>query len=512
MTSVDNPLVAPVRESTTWHTGTGLLDDIATLVDAIRTNSWVDAGLDVAGGALDALAMAFDPLGSLLAWGVGWLLEHVRPLQDALDALAGNPDAVTAQSQTWTNISECVAQAQQAFGDAVDADTSGWAGAAGDAYRGHVTEHAAVLNGIATATGGISAAVSGAGVVVALVRGIVSDLIAQFVATLAARLPEWLAEEGFTFGLATPAVVGQVASLVAKWANKIQRFIRALLNSIRQLRPLLGRLGENLGQLTKQAKRLARSNPVEIKIGSLNTGGLRRMDNGREDLSMFRNAFTPADLWFFQEDHSREGVSLAGKIADEFGMDNVTHTPASTSFLDSTYEMGNTLAVGPNVELRDFSTYRYPDPDFPLTFNGQPVEPLGRYLEVAKLAINGTEYTAVNVHFPPMDALGYKGGYLEGEGARYARVLEDFVLEKVQGDRVLVAGDFNVDDVAKAFPKLVEELGLKDALAGVRATVPWGTHPDHILVPSRDFKIVEAQAVRFGADHYRCTVILKTRS
>jgi hypothetical protein len=67
------------------------------------------------------------------------------------------------------------------------------------------------------------------------VRGIVRDLIAQFVATLAARLPQWLAEAGLTLGLATPVVIGQVAALVAKWVNKIQHFVRALLSSLRRL-------------------------------------------------------------------------------------------------------------------------------------------------------------------------------------------------------------------------------------------------------------------------------------
>jgi hypothetical protein len=117
---------------------------------------------------------------------------------------------------------------------AVQAHTADWSGASGDAYRSHAGQQLDAIGGIATASPAISYAVEGAGLLVGLVRGIVRDLIAQFIATLAARLPQWLAEEGLTLGLATPVVVGQVAALVAKWVNKIQHFVRALLTSLRR--------------------------------------------------------------------------------------------------------------------------------------------------------------------------------------------------------------------------------------------------------------------------------------
>src|SRR5262249_16265222 len=149
----------------------------------------------------------------------------------------------------------------------------------------------------------------------------------------------------------------------------------------------------------------------EVRIGSLNTGGLRRMADGTEDLPLFRNALTlrdrPPDMWFFQEDHSRNG-SLAGALANEVGMARAIHKPASTSYLNPAYKMGNTISLGRRTELLDFAAYPYPAPKFPLYFQGNKVEPLGRFLEVAKVKVDGRVYTTANVHFPPMDALGYK--------------------------------------------------------------------------------------------------------
>jgi hypothetical protein len=256
---VTSPLVAEARDSTTWSTGLGLVDDAHQITTGIQSQSWVDGTLGGVGASLDILSVAIDPLGSLVSWGVAWLMEHVRPLKEALDWLAGNADEVSAHAATWKNVAAFTDAARQQYVQRLQQEVSGWHGASGEAYRGQAGTHASVLDGLATAAQGISYAVEGAGLLVGLVRGIVRDLIAQFVGTLAARLPQWLAEAGLTLGIATPVVIGQVAALVAKWVDKIQHFVRALLSSLRRLHPMLDRLGDTLVDLRGLAAKLSRS-------------------------------------------------------------------------------------------------------------------------------------------------------------------------------------------------------------------------------------------------------------
>jgi hypothetical protein len=257
-----DPLVAQAHSSTTWYTGLGLVEDAAQVSSGIQNNSWVDGTLGGVGGTLDLLGTVIDPLGSLVSWGVSWLMEHVKPLKDALDWLAGNPDEVAAHAATWQNVAAFTSSTRQEYADALRAQITDWHGASGDAYRGHAAEHLSVIEGISTAANAMSYAVEGAGLLVGLVRGIVRDLIAQFVATLAARLPQWLAEEGLTLGIATPVVIGQVSALVAKWVNKIQGFVRALLNSLRSLRGKLNELAELMTKLKQLLQRLSRTDPT----------------------------------------------------------------------------------------------------------------------------------------------------------------------------------------------------------------------------------------------------------
>ncbi|WP_157411597.1 WXG100 family type VII secretion target [Actinoplanes rectilineatus] len=259
-----------------WFSGLGPAEDAAEIADGIRNGSWVDVSLGTLGGTLDTLAMAVDPLGSLTAWGAGWLMEHVRPLREALDWLAGDPGEIATQAATWRNVSEAVADAGQRHASDLRANTAEWFGATADAYRVHAAEQTAAMEGIAVVSGAIASAVEGAGLLVGMVREIVRDLIAQFVATLAVRLPQWLAMEGVTLGLATPAVASQVASLVSTWANRIRKFIGSLLTSLRRLSGMLDALTGVLQRLQNLLRRLSRTGPT----GAHPEAGLFREGDG----------------------------------------------------------------------------------------------------------------------------------------------------------------------------------------------------------------------------------------
>lgn len=73
-----NPLVASRVEMTTPLSGTFLLEDCETIASGIRNGDWLEGGMGAFGAVADGVAMAVDPLGSVLAMGFGWLVDHVR--------------------------------------------------------------------------------------------------------------------------------------------------------------------------------------------------------------------------------------------------------------------------------------------------------------------------------------------------------------------------------------------------------------------------------------------------
>jgi hypothetical protein len=251
-----NPLIADRVDSTRSFSGVFLAEDVDSLMASFSGGGWIEPTIGGIPAGLDALAFVTDPLGQLVAWGVGWLIEHLKPLSDALDALAGDPDQITAYARTWNNVAHAMDGAQITLHDATTRQITEWAGTASQAYRQVVGEHEATLQALAKANAALAQITTGAGLLVATVRMMVRDLIADFVSVLAVRIWEWLAEEGLTLGLGTPWVVAQVTSLAGKWVGRIAHLLEGLASSMRRLAPLLRRLGQIIDDLKAALRRL----------------------------------------------------------------------------------------------------------------------------------------------------------------------------------------------------------------------------------------------------------------
>ncbi|PPK67976.1 hypothetical protein V5P93_007322 [Actinokineospora auranticolor] len=241
---MSNPLVAERQDSTQSYTGIGLVESAADIYNGVQDGSWVEGGLGVLGGGLEVLSLTLDPIGTLGQYAISWVIEHVKPLRDALNWLAGDADQIAAYAQTWKNVSQAVGGVAGEFATEVANGTSAWTGPAADAYRANTAEQKEHITAAATGAGTIGTVVEVVGVLVGVVRGIVRDLVAECISTLLIRLPQWLAEAGLTLGLATPHIVASVGALVSKWVGRITDVITKLTRSVEKLRPIMARLGQ----------------------------------------------------------------------------------------------------------------------------------------------------------------------------------------------------------------------------------------------------------------------------
>ncbi|MCG8918610.1 hypothetical protein L6E12_22770 [Actinokineospora sp. PR83] len=239
-----NPLIAQRQDSTTAYSGIGLAESAMDIYHGVEGGSWVEGGLGVVGTGLEMLSLALDPVGTLLQYAVSWLMEHVKPLSDALDWLAGDGDQIAAYAATWKNVGTETAAIAADFATEVVNGTAGWEGPAADAYRAFAKDKQDKIAAAGTGANTIGTVVEVVGMLVGAVREIVRDLVAECVATLIARIPQWVAEIGGTLGIATPHVVASAVALISKWVNRIKDFITKLTRSLDKLRPLMGRLGE----------------------------------------------------------------------------------------------------------------------------------------------------------------------------------------------------------------------------------------------------------------------------
>ncbi|HEX6355891.1 hypothetical protein [Actinophytocola sp.] len=229
----DNTLVAPVQSSREVWTGSSLADSIEGLVDAIKTDGWVDDALAGAGLGVELAASALDPISALLANGLGWAMEYFEPLRKMLDEVTGKPDVVRSHAATWNNMATELAGISADLKAALGKDLPGWSGQASSAYQAMMANNVQAIGGLGATAAAMGAATEGAGGLVELTRELVRDLIADLVA----RVIVWAAEALLVFTI--PAIITQIGAAVVKWAGRILTYTTALTTSLQNLTKLL---------------------------------------------------------------------------------------------------------------------------------------------------------------------------------------------------------------------------------------------------------------------------------
>ncbi|NMO54828.1 hypothetical protein HH310_27045 [Actinoplanes sp. TBRC 11911] len=269
MNPLRSPLVAVPGESSDPLAGIWIAEDIEAILDGVRSGNWIDGTLGATSAGLDTLAFVSDPIGGLLQYGVAWIIEHVKPLTEALDWLAGDPTQISAHAQTWRNISAALRDRAAELDHGVRSDTTDWVGEAADAYRTWSGQQRDSVGALATAAETMAAITEGAGTLIAAVRTMVRDAIA----VLVSRLISYASEMVFTLGLATPLVVEQVSTLCASWATRIAGWLRGLVHSLERLRGLSGRMDDAIEAIKTLLTRLrGRSDGLTTPSGTPDPG------------------------------------------------------------------------------------------------------------------------------------------------------------------------------------------------------------------------------------------------
>lgn len=240
---------------------TGLIDGVP-LAEAVRDAAEAvseDGFFSISsGGAAFGLVTAAkdvvsDPLSSIFAAGFGWVIEHNPILRSALDAVSGDPDAIETVTDTWKDeVATPLATVARSVSDAAGATSTGWAGAAADAYRAATTELAGHSDALGTAARAAAAGLSAAGTLVVEVRNYIRDELSTFLGWLTAG-------SAIAAAAATPTAGGSVATFIntaiLRGAALGQRFAGVL----RRLADKLESFTERLGALGKAADALRRA-------------------------------------------------------------------------------------------------------------------------------------------------------------------------------------------------------------------------------------------------------------
>ncbi|MEV6874709.1 hypothetical protein [Amycolatopsis sp. NPDC051128] len=230
-----------------WAGGIGIAESSMDAFNGIKDGDWVSGGLGMLSLAGEIAGAAIDPFGYLMSSVASFLMEHIQPLKDMLDSVAGNPPVIQSYADTWGNVSKALGERKTDFDNAVKTGTTGWTGEGADAYRKFAAEHSEALSGAATVAGAISTVTMIMGQVVSFVR----ETVRQLIADLVGKLIAWVMEEVFSLGFGTPVVVAQASAAIAKWGKKIGELLKKLTDTIRKVSPLLSKLVDVFEKIAK---------------------------------------------------------------------------------------------------------------------------------------------------------------------------------------------------------------------------------------------------------------------
>lgn len=215
--------------------GAGILDSGTSTFTAICEGNWIDAALSGVSLVLDAAATAADPIGSLLAAGIGWAIDHLDPIKGWFDDVTGNPEAVVAKGQSWGNIATGLEPLATAWNDSLTSLINPMTGDAVTSYKGQALTRIEAIRQLKGASESAQDAMALTAALVSFVHGFLRDVLASLIGAIIS----WVAETLLSLGTLIPWVIGQIATRIASVVGKCSRYISSLTRSSQSLSALL---------------------------------------------------------------------------------------------------------------------------------------------------------------------------------------------------------------------------------------------------------------------------------
>jgi hypothetical protein len=237
-----------------WTNGLKMIDGATDAADAFARGDFIEGTVNGLSAGIDVVGAMLNPFGAAGSMVVGWLIEHIGPVQDWLDDMLGDPAAIKGGAQTWHNIEQHMRSVSSQYADEVSRALAGMRGPAADAYGEYASLQRDLMDNLARVCSGVAAGVEVAGGLLAGVRDFVSGLVADFVGQVIGAF----AQSVITVGLGAPAALAGLAAKGRSIVSRVQTFMEDLARSLDRMAELLGEISPALESATRAAASMAR--------------------------------------------------------------------------------------------------------------------------------------------------------------------------------------------------------------------------------------------------------------
>jgi len=247
----------------TTFSGSRVIESGRALSDAVTSGNWLDGGMAFLDTLGDAAAALTDPIGTLTACGLGWVMEHLKPLSTWLDQLAGSASNVASVASQWVSAGSSMRQAGADLTRRLS-DLDGMTGGSIAAYVRFATDAAAHLGASGEWAEAAASGLTSASTLVTKMQGVVKSAISKVVATAI----EAMAVVAASFGLGMGYAIARVVMKVNEMVNKVVRPLRAVLGSVKALTGLVQQLRGVFDRTSTTTAAALQSGAQAIRIDS----------------------------------------------------------------------------------------------------------------------------------------------------------------------------------------------------------------------------------------------------
>ncbi|MFD9701435.1 hypothetical protein [Lentzea sp. NPDC059081] len=251
--------------------GAGMVDTVAGLVKAVNEQDSSSIAAFSVGLAFDTVGAMLNPLGSLLAAGVGWLIDHLFFLREPLDLLIGDNIAIRQETEKLKEDAEHYEGLASGHLDALK-KLDGWIGETADNFRASMAHVAKELEVIGSAVNSSAKLMGTMGAVVTAVRSLVRDIIAMVVGGLIGGALIAASLAPFTFGASIVAFVGvavgtalEALARILTHITKLKSVLSSSAKATDDLGAALAKMGDDAARFGKGGSSSGVSTPPPVK-------------------------------------------------------------------------------------------------------------------------------------------------------------------------------------------------------------------------------------------------------
>lgn len=183
-----------------------------------------------------------DPLGWLISNGVGFLVSWIKPLEDALELVTGDPDALEAGADAFNQLGEQIDALKQETEDLLASGLANWEGDGAAAAAQRLSEFRDGLSGTAGATTELATLLSVSSAVMSIAKDLVLSIISDFVEWLIVTWLAALAATVLTLGASEVTAAGATGVRAATETSKVGRWVQKLTNVINKIKSLIDKI------------------------------------------------------------------------------------------------------------------------------------------------------------------------------------------------------------------------------------------------------------------------------